>query len=75
MALGIIDTATVAISIRGIELIALKKLSLVSHALAEKIGGAAGREQTCLADVLDGVIREFEIKADLSPTPQQQEGK
>lgn len=43
--LGLIDTATVAISVRGIDLIALKKLSLVSHALAEKIGGWRGRNR------------------------------
>lgn len=60
--LGIIDTATVAISVQGIELIALKKLSLVSHALAEKIGGSAGQEQKALATVLDDLIRQIELK-------------
>lgn len=57
------DTVTVAVSIRGIELVALKKLSLVSHALAQKIGGRAGDEQKCLAGVLDDVICQFEIGA------------
>ena len=61
--LGIIDKATVTISVRGIDVIALKKLSLVSHALAQKIGGRAGDEQKCLADVLDDVIRQIEINA------------
>ena len=63
MSIGLIDTATVAISITGVEIIALKKLSLVSHALAEKIGGPAGREQATLAQVLDDVVRRIELSA------------
>lgn len=61
--LGMIDTATVTISVMGIDLIALKKLSLVSHALAEKIGGRAGEEQKALATVLDETIRKIELAA------------
>jgi hypothetical protein len=61
--LGMIDTANVTISIMGIDLIALKKLSLVSHALAEKIGGQAGAEQKTLATVLDETIRKIELAA------------
>ena len=57
------DTATVTVSITGIEILALKKLSLVSHALAAKIGGPAGQEQTCLAKTLDDLLRQIEIKA------------
>lgn len=63
MSLGITDTATVAISVTGIEILALKKLSLVSHALAQKIGGEASREQTTLAKTLDDVIRRLELAA------------
>lgn len=63
MPLGLIDTATVTVSVTGIEIVALKKLSLVSHALAQKIGGPAGREQTCLAEVLDSLVRQIEIAA------------
>lgn len=59
--LGITDTATVAVTVQGIELIALKKLSLVSHALAKKIGGYAGQEQATLASVLDDIIRQIEL--------------
>lgn len=59
--LGITDSATVAVKVLGIELIALKKLSLVSHALADKIGGSAGAEQRVLATVLDDVIRQIEL--------------
>lgn len=61
--LGMIDIITVAISISGIEILALKKLSLVSHALADKIGGSAGREQQTLAKTLDDLIRQIEIKS------------
>jgi hypothetical protein len=57
------DTATVTISLLGIEIIALKKLSLVSHALAGKIGGRAGEEQRTLATVLDDTIRKIELAA------------
>ncbi len=59
----ITDMHTATISIMEIELIALKKLSLVSHALAQKIGGQAGAEQKCLADVLDETIRKIELVA------------
>ena len=52
----------VAIDVREIELIALKKLSLVSHALASKLGDyRASQEQKCLATVLDDVIRRIEL--------------
>lgn len=62
MLLGLTDTATVTISVRGIDLYALKKLSLVSHALAQKIGGQAGEEQKMLATNLDDLIRQIELK-------------
>lgn len=61
--LGITDSHTITISFIGIELVALKKLSLVSHALAQKIGGRAGVEQKCLADTLDQLIRKMELAA------------
>ena len=61
--MNVADTATVTIPIMGIDILAPKKLSLVSHALAEKIGGAAGREQTELARVLDNTIRKIELAA------------
>lgn len=63
--MNITDTITVTVSVMGIEIIALKKLSLVSHALAEKIGGSAGREQTTLAKTLDDLIRQIEMKANM----------
>jgi hypothetical protein len=61
MTLGLFDTATVAVSISGAELLALKKLSLVSHALAMTLGGPGGREQAALATALDDLLRQIEI--------------
>jgi hypothetical protein len=69
MTLGIVDTATVAVTVQGIDLIALKKLSLVSHALAKKIGGYAGQEQATLATVLDDLIRQIELACVKAPVP------
>lgn len=60
-ALDLVRPTKVEIEVRGIEVIALKKLSLVSHALAKQIGGHAGREQKCLADTLDDLIRNIEL--------------
>jgi hypothetical protein len=59
--ISMIDSATVTISVRGIDLLALKKLSLVSHALAQKMGGLHEREQKALATTLDDLIRQIEI--------------
>ncbi len=56
-----IDKSPVTVEISGIEIIALKKLSLVSHALASKLSHSAGEEQKFLADVLDDIIRQIEI--------------
>lgn len=56
-------THTVAISVTGIELLCLKKLSLVSHALAQKLGGSSGQEQATLAKTLDDVIRRIQLAA------------
>lgn len=53
----------VAIEVQPIELIALKKLSLVSHALASKLDYRASEEQKTLATVLDDVIRRIELAA------------
>lgn len=61
--MNVLDTHTVTISVTGLDVIALKKLSLVSHALAEKIGGSAAHEQSTLAGVLDDIIRQIELSA------------
>ena len=56
--------ATVTIDVTKLELLALKKLSLVSHMLAEKIGTYQAREeQKALAMVLDDVVRKIELAA------------
>jgi len=59
--LGVIEKATVTITVSGMDIIALKKLSLVSHALSRRLDGQAGREQTTLANTLDDVIRNIEL--------------
>ena len=53
----------ITISVHEIELLALKKLSLVSHALASKLDYRAQQEQKTLATVLDDVIRRIELAA------------
>lgn len=53
----------VKIDVHDIELVALKKLSLVSHALASKLDYRASEEQKTLATVLDDVIRRIELAA------------
>lgn len=61
--IGLIDNVTVTISLQGIEILTLKKLSLVSHALASRLSGEAGREQKTLAATLDDVVRRIELAA------------
>lgn len=61
--MNIFDTHAVTISVTGLDIVALQKLSLVSHALAAKLGGSAEREQTTLAGVLDELIRKIELAA------------
>jgi hypothetical protein len=59
-----LDHTRVAIDVNGLELAALKKLSLVSHALARKLSDFRAREeQTTLAMTLDEVIRRIELAA------------
>lgn len=58
---------TVTIELSPLEIYALKKLSLVSHALAQKLAHRAGQEQAALASVLDDVIRKIEIAAEMKP--------
>ena len=48
--------------IEPIEIFALRKLELVSKALATKLSGTAGREQRCLADTLGDVLDRYEIE-------------
>jgi hypothetical protein len=62
--MNLVDTYTITISVRGIDVLALKKLSLVSHALAQKLDGYSAREeQKMLATTLDDLIRQIEINA------------
>lgn len=71
--MNLFDSTTVTLSVTGIEIVALEKLSLVSHALACKIGGEAAREQLTLARTLDDVLRRIKLAASghtsaISPT-------
>lgn len=59
--MDMINRSAVTIHVSGIEVVALKKLSLVSHVLAEKLSFQARQEQECLAKTLDDVIRRIEI--------------
>ena len=59
--LGMTETITVTISITGIELLALKNLSMMSHALAHDMPGIAGQEQAARAKVLEDTIRKIEV--------------
>jgi len=49
-----------AFRIETIELIALRKLLIVSKALATKLGGRAAIEQRALADTLGRVLDRYE---------------
>lgn len=54
------------IELSPIEIMALRKLEIVSKALAQKLGGAAGREQLCLAQTLGDVLDRAEISGGLT---------
>ena len=49
--------------ISQIEILALRNLALVGHALADKIGGRAGAAQRTLSDTLSDVLNRYEIEA------------
>lgn len=69
-----IERRKIQIEVSGIELVALKKLSLVSHALASKLDYRAGQEQRTLAMTLDEIIRHIELSAASSPDAPASEG-
>lgn len=61
--LDITTTYTVTISVLGIDVLALKKLSMVSAALGQKLGGPAQQEQEALVGILDATSRKIELSA------------
>ena len=66
MRLGLADTATVTISITGIDLLVLKKLVIISHALARTLGKSshsAEQEQLMLTRTLNELVLDIETKA------------
>lgn len=62
------------IEVLEIELLALKKLSLVSHTLASTLDYRASKEQQTLAQTLDEIIRRIETSAASSPDAPASEG-
>lgn len=69
-ALGIAEEATVTISVTGIELLALKKLVIVSHALARTLGKSSAKaeeEQLLLTRTLNELVLDIETKAAARP--------
>ena len=65
-----IDQKPVTIAVRGIEVLALKKLSLVSHALASKLPHSSAQEQRCIAGMLDDGATRSEARvrsSDIAP--------
>jgi len=61
--LPVLQHTRVSIEVNGLELAALKKLALVSHALARRLAASSGQEQTTLAMTLDEIIRRIEFAA------------
>jgi hypothetical protein len=59
--IGLVEEVEVTIKIRGYELACLKKLSLVSHALAARLPYQSQLEQKTLAYGLDDLIRRIEL--------------
>jgi len=59
--MSLAETIKIEIAVRGIELVTLRKLSTVSHALASKLDLLARQEQEALATTLDDVLRRMEI--------------
>lgn len=57
----LMERRTATIEVSGIELAALQKLSLMSHALASKLDYRASEEQKTLASVLDDVLRRIQL--------------
>lgn len=54
------DDGVPVFKIETIELVALRKLHLVSKVLATKLSGTAAIEQECLADCLAEVLDRYE---------------
>ena len=73
--MDIVTPTQVSIEVSGIEVIELKKLSLVSHALASKLSHSASAEQRCLATVLDDVIRRIELSAAMPSAEGREQGE
>lgn len=58
--MNLTDTETRAVTVSGIEILALKKLAVICGALAKSLPGSAGAEQQSLTKVLVSVINRLE---------------
>lgn len=61
--MNMLDKTTMTISVSGLEIAALQKLSLVNHALASKLDYRASEEQKALVSILDDLIRQIAMSA------------
>ena len=59
--MNMIDRTTLTVSVNGLELEALRKLSTVCHALATKVDYRASEELKVLVGVLDDLTRQIAI--------------
>ena len=60
--MNVLDIVTITISLRGIDLLALKKLSLVNHALAQRFSDYQAREELKgLVSCLDDLVRQIDL--------------
>lgn len=59
--MDIATTHQIQVEVRGIDVLALKKLSLVSHALAGRLDYTARKEQEVLVQTLDDLIHQIEL--------------
>lgn len=57
-----------AISISKLEVLVLKKLTVINHALGKTIGGSAGQEQAALVTVLNDVVLRADADSQMRAT-------
>ena len=63
-----------AINISPLEVLVLKKLVLVNHALGTKLDGQAGREQKALVHVLNDITLRADLDNHTQPQPESDTG-
>lgn len=63
------------IEISRLEVLVLKKLVLINHALGMKIGGSTGREQLGLTNVLNDITLRADLDNNTADTSGNRESK